>query len=228
MWQESAAEHPPCLPASPDDLIVLLAKRVERTLSSRGLELNGMFYNSDELMALRAELAANNVKVERFQVRYNPWDLGHAWVLNPLDNRYLKITAADAAMLGMTEYQWRVLRRAVRDKFDHPEHLMGLAASRNVIRDVVEAATKKPSRRRRARTARFLGTQPASSNIADSPPEDSPVTDDDFPVVTTDAPVLDECEDGQVRAAEESSEEGTQEDFSVDDLDVDDWGVASQ
>ncbi len=228
MWQESAAEHPPCLPASPDDLIVLLAKRVERTLSPRGLELNGMFYNSDELMALRAELAANNVEVERFQVRYNPWDLGHAWVLNPLDNRYLKITAVDAAMLGMTEYQWRVLRRAVRDKFDHPEHLMGLAASRNVIRDVVEAATKKPSRRRRTRTARFLGTQPAASNIADSPPEESRITDDDFPVVTTDATVLDEGEVSQMLNADKLSEEETTEEFSLDDLDVDDWDVASQ
>jgi hypothetical protein len=97
-----------------------------------------------------------------------------------------------------------------------------------VIRDVVEAATKKPSRRRRARAARFLGTQPAASSIADSPPEESPITDDDFPVVTTDVPVLDECEDGLVRASEESSGEETPEDFSLDDLDVDDWDVASQ
>ncbi len=73
MWQQSAAEHPPCLPASPDDLVVLLVKRVERTLSSRGIELNGMFCNADELMALRADLAANNHPTERFQVRYNPW-----------------------------------------------------------------------------------------------------------------------------------------------------------
>lgn len=90
MWQDSAAEHPPCLPASPDDLVVLLSKRVARTLSNRGIELNDMFYSSDELMALRAELAANNLATNRFQIRYNPWNLGHAWVLNPLDNRYLQ------------------------------------------------------------------------------------------------------------------------------------------
>ena len=40
----------------PDDLVVLLAKTTERSLSIRGIELAGMFYLSDELAALRAEL----------------------------------------------------------------------------------------------------------------------------------------------------------------------------
>ena len=84
MWQESAAEFPPCLPGSPDELLVLLSKRVARTLSARGIELGGMFYTSDELLALRAELAAQNLSTDRLQVRYNPWDLGAVWVLNPL------------------------------------------------------------------------------------------------------------------------------------------------
>ena len=55
MWQESAALFPPTIPATPDDLVVLLAKRADRTLSTRGIELGGMFYTSDELMALRCE-----------------------------------------------------------------------------------------------------------------------------------------------------------------------------
>ena len=36
MWQDSAAVHPPCLPASSEDLLILLAKRAERTLTTRG------------------------------------------------------------------------------------------------------------------------------------------------------------------------------------------------
>ena len=51
---------PPCIPATPDELLVLLSKRAERTLSPRGIELGGMFYTSDELMALRSELASHN------------------------------------------------------------------------------------------------------------------------------------------------------------------------
>ena len=172
IWHECALEHPPCLPASPDELVVLLARRVERTLSVRGIELNGMFYNCDELMALRAELAAHNRATERFHIRYNPWDLGHAWVLNPLDQRYLRITSADPVMQGMTEHQWNVLKRAVRQRFEQPEHLLSLASGRNAIRDAVAQTVTKPSRKRRVRAARFLGTPRIVSEPATSPPEE--------------------------------------------------------
>ena len=157
MWQESAAEFPPALPTSPDELLVLLSKTVERSLSARGIELSGMFYTSNELMALRAELAANNINSDRLTVRYNPWDLGSVWVLNPIDRRCLKATAVDSAVVGMTEYQWRVIRRAVREKFDKPEHVLSLATARNSIRDLVEQAVSKRTKKRRVRAARFLG-----------------------------------------------------------------------
>ena len=64
---------------------MLLSKRADRTLSPRGIELGGMFYTSDELMALRSELASHNLDADRVAVRYNPWDLGEVWVLNPID-----------------------------------------------------------------------------------------------------------------------------------------------
>ena len=217
MWQDSAAEHPPCLPTSPDDLVVLLSKRVERTLSNRGIELNGMFYSSDELMALRAELAANNLATNRFQIRYNPWNLGHAWVLNPLDNRYLKITATDPAMQGMTEYQWKVLKRAIRERFDEPDHLMNLAAGRNAIRDVVEQTVKQPSRKRRVRAARYLGTK---AELAERPVADGTNIRHDTANDLTDLghPAEQNVEDPLRPQANESSTE-----IDPDALDVDDW-----
>jgi putative transposase len=224
MWQQSAAEHPPCLPASPDDLVVLLAKRVDRTLSSRGIELNGMFYNADALMALRADLAANNQPTERFQVRYNPWDLGYAWVLNPLDQRYIQTAASDEAMFGMTEYQWKVLRRAVRERFDQPEHILNLAASRNVIRDVVEAAAKKPSKQRRTRAARFLGTakdnQPAKQDVH-AEANEFVVVANHFCSSGSDEDTLQGDDELDVAPSEELADT-----IDPNDLDVDDWEVA--
>ena len=157
MWQESAAEFPPALPASPDELVVLLSKSTERSLSVRGIELAGMFYLSDELAALRAELAANNLSADRLSVRYNPWDLGSVWILNPVTRIYLQVPAVDPALRGLTSYQWRVLRRAVRERFDAPDHVLSLAAARNAIQDVVDGAVQKPSRRRRVRAARYSG-----------------------------------------------------------------------
>src|SRR5204863_4503609 len=107
VWQESAAEFPPALPASPDELVILLSKSTERSLSVRGIELAGMFYLSDELAALRAALAAANLSADRLSVRYNPWDLGSVWVLNPVTKIYLQVPAVDPALRGLTSYQWR-------------------------------------------------------------------------------------------------------------------------
>ncbi len=224
IWQESAADHPPCLPTTPDELIVLLAKRVERTLLPRGIELNGMFYTSDELMALRAELAANNLQQRRMQVRYNPWDLGNVWVLNPLENSYLKASAVDATLKDMTEYQWKVLRRAVRERFDRPDHLMNLAAGRNAVRQVVEETLQKPSRKRRARAARYLQRPPSaesgSSEIREDAWVDVPANHDVRPdaTISTDGPSM-------LQPPEETSAD-SQEELDPADINVDDWDIA--
>lgn len=172
IWQESAAEFPPALPASPDELLILLSKSAERSLSVRGVELGGMFYQSDELAALRAELAAHNLSADKLTIRYNPWDLGAVWVLNPVSKSFLRAAAVDPSLVGMTAYQWRVLRRAVRERFDSPDHVLSLASARNAIRDVVERSVQKPSRRRRVRAARhsgaFQGIPPVTADGTES------------------------------------------------------------
>ena len=220
MWQNGADEFPPSLPASPDELVVLLSKRVERTLLARGIELGGMFYTSDELMALRSELVANNVHTNRFQVCYNPWNLGEAWVLNPLTHGYIKATAVDTAMKGMTQYQWNVLKRAVREKFDEPDYLMNLAAGRNAIREVAEQAMKTPSRKRRVRAARFLQDPPGERNSMSEldPVASSLIADNDSATPAVPAP--------PETTGDEPGDE-TAADIDPDELDVDDWDIAA-
>ena len=219
MWQDSAAIHPPSLPASPEELLVLLARRAERTLTTRGIELGGMFYTSDELMALRAEMAAGNHRVDRLSVRYNPWDLGAVWVISPIDGSFLQATAIDSVMQGMTEYQWKVLKRAVRERFDQPEHLLTLAAGRNAIRDVVEETLQKPSRRRRSRVMRYLQ---GGSSLADEPaecPTDDALLDVD--------PNQEHHPASEVPSAEEQRLASPAAPIDSEDIDVSDWEIAS-
>ena len=226
MWQESAAEFPPALPTSPDELLVLLSKTVERSISARGIELSGMFYTSNELMALRAELAANNINSDRLTVRYNPWDLGYVWVLNPIDRRYLKASAVDSAVVGMTEYQWRVIRRAVREKFDKPEHVLSLATARNSIRDLVEKAVSKRTKKRRVRAARFLGDF-QSNSLGDNDLANDPSSDTASVLVDSTSAEMPTHNDA--RQSPEHSLRTTQiatDQPSPDEVDVDSWDVA--
>jgi hypothetical protein len=204
------------LPASSEELLVLLAKRAERTLTTRGIELGGMFYTSDELMALRAELAAGNHRIDRLSVRYTPWDLGAVWVVSPVDGSLLQAAAIDSVMQGMTEYQWKVLKRAVRERFDQPEHLLSLAAGRNAIREVVEEALQKPTRRRRSRVMRYLQGGPSLVDEPRDSPRVNPVDPDQagesLPGMAT---------------AEEQAPADSAVPIDIDDIDVSDWEIAS-
>jgi putative transposase len=177
MWQASAAEFPPALSGSVEDLVPLLAKTAERSLSVRGIELSGMFYSSDALMALRSTMAAHNLAMDKLSLRYNPWDLGTIWVLDPVERHFIEAPAVDVAMRGLTEYQWRVMRRALRERFDQPDHVLSLAAARNRIRDTVEQSIKKPSRKRRARAARYSSLFQSTGRLEtpQTPAHESPV-----------------------------------------------------
>jgi putative transposase len=215
VWQESAAEFPPALPTSPDDLVLLLSKSTERSLSVRGIELSGMFYLSDETAALRAELAAHNLSTDKLTVRYNPWDLGAVWILNPVSKSFIKAAAVDASLAGMTAYQWRVLRRAVRERFDSPDHVLSLASARNAIRDVVERSVTKRSRRRRVRAARHSGAfQGIPEQIVDgTESNDTTEQDETEPAIVSPVssePVIPESTPPTAPAL----------------IDVDEWGVA--
>ena len=120
----------------------------------------------------------------------------------------------------MTEYQWRVLKRAIRDRFDQPDHLLNLAAGRNAIRDVVEAAMQKPSRQRRVRAARFL--QPAPSLTGEPEESDSGNVEATSPVETA-APGA----RTMVPAAPESIGNSDAHPGDPSEVNVDDWEVAS-
>ena len=173
-------------------------------------------------MALRAEMAAHNVGVDRLSVRYNPWDLGEVWVLNPVDSRYLKATAVDPVMKGMTAYQWRVLKRAIRERFDGPEHLQNLSAGRNAIRDVVEEAVRKPSRSRRVRAARYLQSPPSMTN---SPLEPADLDSAGSPPAAAEASSKEPASDTD-QAVDRPSESSLPT-VDASEIDVSDWEVAS-
>jgi putative transposase len=172
---------------------------------------------------LRAELAAHNLNADRLTVRYNPWDLGAVWVLNPINRRYLKASSVDSALIGLTEYQWRVLRRAVREKFDEPEHLLSLATARNSIRDLVEKAINKPTKRRRARAARFLG------DFQSNPISESGNTDNDSNFATADGTSANASTQEPASASSVPSPVITQSEpihIATGELDVESWDVA--
>ena len=111
-----------------------------------------------------------------------------------------------------------MLKRAVRERFDQPEHLLSLAAGRNAIRDVVEETLQKPSRRRRSRVMRYLQ---GGSSLADEPAE-CPTGDALLDV----DPNQEGLPASEMPSAEEQRLASPAAPIDSEDIDVSDWEIA--
>ena len=108
----------------------------------------------------------------------------------------------------------------MQERFDEPEHVLSLAASRNKIRDVVEQTVKKPSRKRRVRAARFLNQHISSEQNSDLSETGWVDLDGNAPSV----PLM----NADTNAPKPVRPEGLPEEpLDLSDLNVDDWEVAS-
>ncbi|MCE4556413.1 Mu transposase C-terminal domain-containing protein [Roseateles cellulosilyticus] len=108
LWRSSVALEDIQLPDDPAQLDAILGRRVQRSLSHKGIELDGLFYNSPELTTLRRELG------ERLEVEIciNDGDIGSITVLSP-DKKRMFVAPALALSYakGMTAWQHKVCKR---------------------------------------------------------------------------------------------------------------------
>lgn len=108
LWKSSVALEDIQLPDDPAQLDAILGRRAQRVLSHKGIELEGLFYNSPELTTLRRELG------ERLDVEIciNDGDIGSITVLSP-DKKRMFVAPALALSYakGMTAWQHKVCKR---------------------------------------------------------------------------------------------------------------------
>ncbi len=88
LWDEQFRQRKDLIPPGlqPETIIVLLSKVEYRVPSKHGIELNYLFYNSNELQDLRAM----NPGV-KLPTRYDPDELGRIWVTEPETGRQLTV-----------------------------------------------------------------------------------------------------------------------------------------
>lgn len=134
VWMERDG-HPdfPVLPRRLDVLDVYMTPVEERVLSSKGIEINSLFYTSPELSDLRLRRGNQSLKV-----RPNPDDMGFIHVLHPESNTYFKApcTWPDYAD-GITHEQNEWFRRRSREAYKALPHRAALLSAK---RDMQEEA----------------------------------------------------------------------------------------
>jgi putative transposase len=153
-WRKSIEQFPPALPASPEELKVLLGMIQERVISASGIELNRIFYNSKELALLRRHEDGK----DKVKIKLDPTNLSTIHVFDSRVNAFITVPAVDQEYTaGLTLWQHNVIKRYVRNYLKENCDMVSLALAKEEIQKMVDEAWKSTKRTStRQKSARWL------------------------------------------------------------------------
>jgi putative transposase len=189
-WRAETAGMAIPLPSDAKELDAILGKIDVRCLTHKGIELNGLFYNSNEAGAL-ARRMGTNLDVT---VRYRDDNLGEIFILIPDANIYLPVRAIDYDYAnGLTTWQNKVCRRFAKRQLAGRTDALALAEAKRRIRELVEADFSRKRGGTHMKSMRFKGNPPptpAEPKQDTAPPQAPPaMSPTPVPAATPPAPV---------------------------------------
>ncbi len=172
MWASNIRPEDILVPDDPARLDAILGRAEGRVLSHRGIELDGLFYNSPELTALRMK-HGDHLDVE---LRIDDSDIGKIVVLAPdktqmFEVRCLSFEYAD----GLSRWQHKVCKRFAAGHFEKSNPMAWLKAKETIARIIDEEFSHK-RRKSAKRLARYQSVEtaqlpkPATSSVTQERP----------------------------------------------------------
>ncbi|MHB1319222.1 MAG: Mu transposase C-terminal domain-containing protein, partial [Anaerolineae bacterium] len=139
----------PYVPASAEDLKVLLGRVTMRTVQRYGIEFETLRYNGDALSALRDRQKPG----EKVKVKYHPGDLSRIYVFDQVGARYLEVPAlARDYTRGLSLWKHQLIRERALAEQGRVD-LVGLGRAKQAMCQIVEQAWER--KRTNARLARW-------------------------------------------------------------------------
>lgn len=148
------------VPEDPDRLDAILGRRLARTLTHKGIEFEGLFYNSPELSKLRMQLG-DRLNVE---ISVNDGDIGSLVVFSPDKTRMFTALALNQAYAnGLTAWQHKVCKRFAAREMSKYDSSGWLAAKERIAELIREEFAQKKARSR-SRIGRFQEGRASSTD----------------------------------------------------------------
>lgn len=176
MWGSSIKPEEIELPEDPKRLDAVLGRVDFRMLTHKGIELEGLFYNSTDLRDLRMQ-HGDKLRVE---LRVDDGDIGRVVVFSPDKKTMVHapvVSNAEGYALGMSAWQHKVCKKYAAEKIPEPASPEVWLKAKEAIRALFAGDTRK--RKSRARQQRFgdggsadaPAKAPASAPSSTSPAE---------------------------------------------------------
>ena len=167
MWERSIAPEDILVPEDQERLDAILGSSEVRVLSHKGIELNGMYYNSPDLSNLRRRHG------DRFEVdvRVDKSDLGSIIVFSPDKRAFFKVPALRSEYaFGLSDWQHRVCKRYAARVLEcaNPD---GWLEAKMQISELINAEMGNSRRKLKTRTriARFVGEGDLGAKAGNAP-----------------------------------------------------------
>jgi putative transposase len=164
----------PRLPANLDELTILLCPYVRRCVWHYGVDVEGLRYNTSDLVYLRTELKGAQTKV-----KYNPGDLSQIYVQNPFDDdKYITVPSLDPDYTQhLSLWKHRVIKRTARQHEEEAD-APALWRAKQRIQDIIQAGLERKKITHR-KIARYLTNGKPTRDLAAPDEPDVQIIDGD-------------------------------------------------
>lgn len=161
-WAALVNEADIPLPCDASEIIQMCRTSEMRRLTHKGIESLGLFWNSEELRAMRRQCGADiDVKVY-----FDRFDLGHVGVEHPRTKAVVEVPSLSPGYaIGLTRYQHLVIRRFASMRGANDDEVAYQDAKAEIARLVTEASSAA-GYKSHGLAARFLADQPEAASLA--------------------------------------------------------------
>jgi putative transposase len=137
----------------------------KRVISRKGVELNGLYYNSPELARLRSHYEPEDNRrkdgkrpKEKATIKYDPTNLSTIYVLDPTNHQFMEVPAVNQEYTqGLTLWQHRVIKNLAASEAKRVD-IVALALAKQEIQKIVDREWQQSHRgKTRKSMARWLG-----------------------------------------------------------------------
>ncbi|HSY35609.1 MAG TPA: Mu transposase C-terminal domain-containing protein [Acidobacteriaceae bacterium] len=141
MWQANICPEDIRYPAESSRFDAVMGSATQKTLTHKGIQYEGLSYNSHELSELRRQWGTN-LKVD---VRVNQMDIGSIYVIVPDRREPLEVPSLEPTYAqGLSLHAHQVIRKLQRDNADMDQGAEGRRqVTQDMNRRIAEAKTSK-------------------------------------------------------------------------------------
>lgn len=154
VWNELVVDTPIPLASDVEDLDYLCAvpSKEKRVVTHKGVQINNLFYNSDDLGEMRMRFG----ETFKAEVRFVPSDLSYVFVVAPDLNKPVKVEAVDKKYAeGLTLWAHKLCAKYAKAKLNRKD-IEALAEVKEKMRRMAEDALGNKRLRTRKTANRFL------------------------------------------------------------------------